>query len=100
MESQRAQLKVVHHQSAKWPPRFYFEVCNFCVEERTLCINALFFLGLGYNKSAYKQIQAVTFVSLSEGKIWPAVLAQVWTEIRKLVAPSLVTDGLMARERC
>ena len=56
MESQRAQLKVVHHQSAKWPPRFYFEVC---VEERTLCVNALFFLGLGFNKSTYKQIQAV-----------------------------------------
>ena len=97
MESQRAQLKVVHHQSAKWPPRFYFEVCNFCVEERTLCINALFFLGLGCNKSTYKFRQ---FVNLSEGKIWPAVLAQVWTEIRKLVAPSLVTDGLMAREHC
>ena len=33
----------IRHRSSKWPPRFYSEVFSFCVEERTLCVSALFF---------------------------------------------------------
>ena len=48
MSNQIAERTIKSHTSStcKWPPRSLFHglrYCKFCVEERTLCICALFF---------------------------------------------------------
>ena len=71
------------HRSAKRPPRFYSEVCNFCAEERTVCISTWFFYRLGYKKPTYEQIQVVW--KFTWGKDVTSYFgSSVTTEIRRL----------------
>ena len=77
MSNQSAERTIKSHTSLNCKmalPRFYSQVCNFCVEERTLCISAPFFYGLGYNEPTYEKLRQ--FAGLCEGRMSPAVLAQ------------------------
>ena len=51
--------KSLYHCSVMAAINFYFEICDFGKEERSLCISSSFFQGLSYNRPSYKHVQVI-----------------------------------------
>ena len=66
------------------------------VWKRELCISALFFWGIGYNKPTVDQTQAVWNFACAWGKDVTSFFSST-TEIRSLLLVLLATDALVVR---
>ena len=73
IKSQSMQLKSLRHWSTEWLPRFYSEVGNFC--KRELCASVLS-SSKDWATTNLLMNKLRRFLSLCEGRISPAVLAQ------------------------